>query len=156
MAVATLTYQQVMDGARGPLNDADKVRYPDAELLGHLNDGILALAQLRPYPFDRLRALLSGAQPPAGLPHISLSIGEPRHEPPQFVLQALTSNLGGYGSYPTTAGIPQLRAAAAAWLTRRFRLAPGAVDPETMLSDQTGRPLSIVHGGQPLRDLVAV
>ena len=38
-----------------------------------------ALAQLRPYPFERLRALLAGAKPPAGLPHISLSIGEPRH-----------------------------------------------------------------------------
>ena len=80
-----------------------------------------ALAQLRPYPFERLRALLAGARPPADLKHISLSIGEPRHSPPQFVLDALTANLAGYGSYPTTAGIPQLRAAAAAWLTRRFR-----------------------------------
>ena len=38
-----------------------------------------ALAQLRPYPFERLRALLAGARPPADLKHISLSIGEPRH-----------------------------------------------------------------------------
>lgn len=97
-----------------------------------------ALRQLRPYPFERLRALLAGAQPPASLPHISMSIGEPRHEPPPFVLQALTENLAGYGSYPTTAGIAQLRTAAAAWLTRRFQLHPGAVDPETMLIPVNG------------------
>lgn len=83
-----------------------------------------ALGQLRPYPFERLRALLAGAQPPLSLPHISMSIGEPRHEPPPFVLQALIANQSGYGSYPTTAGIPQLRAAAAGWLTRRFQLRP--------------------------------
>jgi N-succinyldiaminopimelate aminotransferase len=97
-----------------------------------------ALGQLRPYPFERLRGLLAGAQPPGSLPHISMSIGEPRHEPPSFVLQALTANLAGYGRYPTTAGIPQLRAAAAAWLTRRFQLRPGAVDPETMLIPVNG------------------
>ncbi|HET9447548.1 MAG TPA: succinyldiaminopimelate transaminase, partial [Steroidobacteraceae bacterium] len=97
-----------------------------------------ALAQLRPYPFERLRALLAGAEPPADLKHISLSIGEPRHEPPRFVLDALTANLAGYGSYPTTAGIPQLRASAAAWLTRRFGLPQGAIDPETMLIPVNG------------------
>ena len=89
-----------------------------------------ALAQLRPYPFERLRALLAGAKPPAGLPHISMSIGEPRHSPPHFVLDALTANLAGYGSYPTTAGVPQLRAAAAAWLTRRFRLPQAPLIPK--------------------------
>jgi N-succinyldiaminopimelate aminotransferase len=97
-----------------------------------------ALAQLRPYPFERLRALLAGAKPPADLKHISLSIGEPRHSPPQFVLDALTANLAGYGSYPTTAGILQLRAAAAAWLTRRFQLPQSSVDPETMLIPVNG------------------
>jgi N-succinyldiaminopimelate aminotransferase len=97
-----------------------------------------ALARLRPYPFERLRGLLAGARPPAGLSHISMSIGEPRHEPPAFVLQALTANLAGYGSYPATAGMPQLRTAAAEWLTRRFQLRPGSVDPETMLLPVNG------------------
>jgi N-succinyldiaminopimelate aminotransferase len=67
-----------------------------------------------------------------------MSIGEPRHEPPPFVLEALTKNLAGFGSYPTTAGVPQLRAAAAAWLTRRFQLRPGSIDPETMLIPVSG------------------
>jgi len=97
-----------------------------------------ALARLRPYPFERLRELLAGARPPAALKHISMSIGEPRHEPLPFVLQALTTNLAGYGSYPSTAGVPQLRAAAAGWLTRRFQLPAGSVDPETMVIPVSG------------------
>jgi N-succinyldiaminopimelate aminotransferase len=97
-----------------------------------------ALAKLRPYPFERLRALLAGARPPTDLPHIPMSIGEPRHEPPAFVLEALTGNLAGFGSYPTTAGVPQLRAAAAAWLTRRFQLRAGSIDPEKMLIPVNG------------------
>jgi N-succinyldiaminopimelate aminotransferase len=97
-----------------------------------------ALARLHPYPFERLRALLAGAQAPAHLAHISMSIGEPRHAPPQFVLDALTSNLATLGNYPSTIGVPQLRNAAAAWLTRRFKLPTGAINPETMLLPVTG------------------
>lgn len=97
-----------------------------------------SLARLQPYPFERLRVLLAGAHPPAGLPHISLSIGEPRHDPPPFVLRALTDNLATLGSYPATAGLPQFRAAAAAWLTRRFKLPPGSVDPDTMVLPVNG------------------
>ena len=97
-----------------------------------------ALARLHPYPFERLRALLAGAQPPAHLAHISMSIGEPRHAPPQFVLDALTSNLATLGSYPSTLGLPQLRNAAAGWLTRRFKLPAGAMNPETMLLPVNG------------------
>ena len=97
-----------------------------------------ALATLQPYPFERLRTLLAGAQPPADLPHIALSIGEPRHAPPAFVLEAVTRNLSGLGSYPVTVGIPQLRAAIANWLTRRFALPPGSVSPETMVLPVNG------------------
>lgn len=97
-----------------------------------------SLARLQPYPFERLRLLLAGARPPAALPHISLSIGEPRHEPPPFVLQALTDNLATLGSYPATAGLPQLRAAVAAWLTRRFKLPAGSVNPDTMVLPVNG------------------
>jgi N-succinyldiaminopimelate aminotransferase len=97
-----------------------------------------SLARLQPYPFERLRLLLAGAQPPAGLPHISMSIGEPRHASPQFVLQALTDNLATLGSYPATAGAPQFRAAAAAWLTRRFALPAGSVNAESMVLPVNG------------------
>jgi N-succinyldiaminopimelate aminotransferase len=97
-----------------------------------------ALAKLRPYPFERLRKLLAGAQPPAGLPHISMSIGEPRHTPPAFVAQALSDNLQGLASYPAALGVPQLRTAAASWLTRRFGLPAGSIDPETTVLPVNG------------------
>jgi N-succinyldiaminopimelate aminotransferase len=97
-----------------------------------------SLARLQPYPFERQRLLLAGAQPPANLPHISMSIGEPRHEPPPFVLQALTEQLGTLNSYPLTPGLPQFRAAVAGWLTRRFALRAGAMDPDTMVLPVNG------------------
>ncbi len=96
------------------------------------------LASLRPYPFERLRALLAGATPPAGLPHISMSIGEPRHAPPQLVLDAFTQHLETLGNYPATLGLPQFRAAIAAWLERRFALPKAAVDSESMILPVNG------------------
>lgn len=42
------TCQQILDRARVPLNDADKTRYPDAELLSYLCDGIAEAYALRP------------------------------------------------------------------------------------------------------------
>jgi N-succinyldiaminopimelate aminotransferase len=62
------------------------------------------LARLQAYPFERLRALLADAVAPAGLSSISLSIGEPRHEPPAFVLAALARHLHQLDSYPATRG----------------------------------------------------
>ena len=44
------------------------------------------IARLHTYPFEKLAALLAGNQPPADLAHIALSIGEPKHEPPAFVV----------------------------------------------------------------------
>ncbi|AOY90561.1 hypothetical protein BKK79_00990 [Cupriavidus sp. USMAA2-4] len=42
------TVQQVMDRGRKPLNDADKVRYPDSDLLDYVNDGVAEIYELRP------------------------------------------------------------------------------------------------------------
>lgn len=42
------TYQSVVDLARIPLNDTDKVRYYDATLLSFANHGMLTLAKRRP------------------------------------------------------------------------------------------------------------
>ena len=80
------------------------------------------LQQLQPYPFERLRQLFAGLSPPADRQHINLSIGEPRHAAPPFVLRAIADNLDKLANYPATAGIPELREAIAAWLQRRFRL----------------------------------
>ena len=87
-----------------------------------------ALTQLQPYPFEKLRALLAGAQPPADKRPIALSIGEPKHKSPDFVAQALASNLDQLAVYPTTLGIPALREAIAAWCERRFGVPSGWLD----------------------------
>ncbi len=96
------------------------------------------LERLQPYPFERLRTLLAGANPPAGLKHIPLSIGEPRHAPPALVIEALTRSLDTLGSYPLVLGIPELREAIARWLERRFMLPAAAVNHETMVLPVNG------------------
>jgi N-succinyldiaminopimelate aminotransferase len=94
---------------------------------------------LQPYPFERLRTLLAGARPPTALPHIPLSIGEPRHPPPAFIAEALTRALGeSLGSYPVALGLPLLREAIARWLERRFRLPAGAVRADDMVLPVNG------------------
>ena len=93
---------------------------------------------LRPYPFERLRTLLAGAAPPATLPHIPLSIGEPKHTPPAFVGAALTRALDTLGSYPLALGLAELRTTIARWLERRFALPAGAVNAESMVLPVNG------------------
>lgn len=88
-----------------------------------------ALSLLQPYPFEKLRALLADAQPPAEKLPISLSIGEPKHPSPAFVAEALTANLAQLSVYPTTLGIPALREAIARWCERRFGVDTGNIDP---------------------------
>ncbi len=92
------------------------------------------LEKLQQYPFEKLAALKAGVVPPIDLTAIVMSIGEPRHPAPDFVLDAIKQNLGagansGLSSYPLTAGSLELRQAIASWLTKRFDLA-GLVDSE--------------------------
>ena len=75
------------------------------------------LNKLNPYPFERLRALV-GTDPA----EINLSIGEPKHPTPRLVKDALTAALDGLSTYPMTAGTPELKAAIAGWLERRYRI----------------------------------
>jgi len=96
------------------------------------------LARLHPYPFERLAQLQAQARPPADLAPIAMSIGEPQHAPARVVLQALERVFDRLGSYPTTAGTLDLRAAAAHWLARRFCLGAAAVDPHTMVLPVNG------------------
>ena len=94
--------------------------------------------RLHAYPFERLRALLDGATPPSSLPHIPLSIGEPKHAPPPFVAASLTAALDTLGAYPAALGLAELREAAARWLERRFGLMPGSVDAGRMVLPVNG------------------
>jgi N-succinyldiaminopimelate aminotransferase len=93
---------------------------------------------LHTYPFEKLARLKSGAEPPKDLPHIAMSIGEPQHEAPPFVLETLKQNLHRLGSYPATIGLIELRSSIARWLERRFSLGSGKVNPETMVLPVNG------------------
>lgn len=88
------------------------------------------LNTLHPYPFEKLAQLFKGAQPPAHLTPIALSIGEPKHASPQFVAEILTQNLAKMAVYPTTKGIPALRQTIAQWATQRFGLQRCTLDAE--------------------------
>ncbi len=95
------------------------------------------LARLHPYPFERLARLIAGATPPPARAPIALSIGEPKHEPPPLLVEALVRALPALGSYPATAGLPEFRRSVAGWLDRRYRLG-GSLDPDTMLLPVSG------------------
>ena len=96
------------------------------------------LARLQPYPFEKLAALKAGVKPPADLGPIALSIGEPKHPTPDFITETLIAHLHLLASYPTTRGLPVLRQAIADWLTRRFQLPAGGLDPERQILPLNG------------------
>lgn len=85
------------------------------------------LEDLRDFPFDRLRALLGPLQPPADLEPLMLSIGEPRHPPPDLVAETLARSKDLWGKYPGIDGTPEFRQTIADWLIRRYGLAENAV-----------------------------
>jgi succinyldiaminopimelate transaminase len=83
--------------------------------------------RLPPYPYDRLAGLAKVASAHEG-GMVDCSIGTPFDAPFPAVIEALASS-GAERGYPLSAGSPQLREAAAAWLHQRFGLmeAPSAV-----------------------------
>ena len=88
------------------------------------------LDKLHPYPFEKLSALKSGITPNPELKHIALSIGEPKHKSPEFVIQELQQQLNGVSAYPLTKGISELRQAITDWLTQRFNLPEDSLNAE--------------------------
>jgi N-succinyldiaminopimelate aminotransferase len=94
------------------------------------------LDRLQPYPFEKLRALLADITPNPTMRPVALSIGEPKHPSPPFVLRTLADNLDKAAVYPTTLGIAELRQGIADWLQRRFQLA--RIDPATQIIPVNG------------------
>jgi N-succinyldiaminopimelate aminotransferase len=106
------------------------------------------LEHLQPYPFERLNALKSGITPPAGYPSVMLSIGEPKHPPPDFVLAQLTDAVAmrrDLAIYPATRGSVELRTAIADWLGGRFSV---TVDPEHQVLPVAGTREALFSFGQ--------
>jgi len=81
------------------------------------------LNQLQLYPFEKLKQLFSGITPCADYSAINLGIGEPKHATPDLIKQAITDNLSGLASYPSTLGSDTLRNAIASWIGKRYDIA---------------------------------
>ncbi|SUD91470.1 succinyldiaminopimelate transaminase [Psychrobacter phenylpyruvicus] len=88
------------------------------------------LELLHPYPFAKMATLLADSTPASEYETIKLGIGEPKHQPPAFVLDVLAENLNRVQNYPSTNGLPELRQAIAQWLSRRFKLSNIDVDSQ--------------------------
>ena len=83
------------------------------------------------YPFEALRTLLNPVTPRVNDAPILMSVGEPQHQPPALLAETLAAHAHEWNKYPPMAGTPELRQAIVDWLTRRYRLPPGALDPDT-------------------------
>ncbi|WP_417846739.1 aminotransferase class I/II-fold pyridoxal phosphate-dependent enzyme [Thalassospira povalilytica] len=83
------------------------------------------LDQLPAYPFPRLAALLDGIEP--GQSPLVMSIGEPQHEPPAMITEAMVKHASLWHKYPPGSGTPELRDAIKNWLDRRYNLPAGMI-----------------------------
>ncbi len=75
-------------------------------------------SNLPEYAFPRLRALLDHHQPGGDIVH--MTIGEPKHDFPPWVTDVIMENAAGFQGYPPNEGSPELRAAIADWVNRRY------------------------------------
>ena len=88
------------------------------------------LNKLHPYPFQKIAELYADVTP-VDIPMVSLAIGEPKHKTPEIILNAIRDNLAGFSNYPVTAGSIELRTSISNWLSQRFNIADGVLNPAT-------------------------
>jgi N-succinyldiaminopimelate aminotransferase len=96
------------------------------------------LDRLDTYPFAQLASLLAEVTPRANERPILMSVGEPQHQPPPLLAETVARNAELWNRYPPMAGTPELRAAAAGWLARRYGLPAGMIEPERHLLALSG------------------
>lgn len=109
------------------------------------------LDALHPYPFEKLRRLLAQADtPPPNLTSINLSIGEPKHETPQVLIDAMQNAMAGLAKYPPTKGDAGLRNAIANWFARRYDIS--RPDPDTQILPALGSREALFSCAQTIID----
>ena len=74
------------------------------------------------YPFEKLNTLLQDITPNSDYSALSLTIGEPQFETPEFILDALNAHAPLLNKYPKTAGEAVLRDAMLSYNKQRFGL----------------------------------
>ena len=77
-------------------------------------------SNLPAYPFARLRNLLDPIK--SARPTLTMTIGEPTHAFPSWVVDIITQNASGFNSYPPNDGTPELRSAISGWLAWRYQV----------------------------------
>ena len=106
------------------------------------------LDRLQPYPFERLNALLEGVSPNPSREPVALSLGEPKHAAPDFVVASLAAAdtiRHGLATYPPTRGSERLRTAISRWIARRFGAQP---DPAREVLPVSGTREALFSFGQ--------
>jgi len=75
-------------------------------------------SNLPAYAFPRLRSLLDAHAPGGEVLH--MTIGEPRHEFPRWIVDIIAEHADGFGNYPVNEGMPALLEAMSGWINRRY------------------------------------
>jgi acetylornithine aminotransferase len=115
------------------------------------------LAGLARYPFVRLDEAKRTAKS-RGIELIDFGQGDPREETEPFIREALTAGVAPTMGYPLAVGLPELRAAIAAWVASRFGV---VLDPGREIVPTLGSKEAVFHLAQVVdttgdRDLVLV
>ena len=111
----------------------------------HLSPGLRAS---EPYPFEELDRRKAAAIA-VGRSVVDFGVGDPREETPAFIRQALKDAVQPTSSYPRAAGLPELRAAIASWVDRRFGV---TLDPDVHILPTLGSKEPIFSLAQALLD----
>lgn len=100
-----------------------------------------ALRALRPYPMAQLQARRQ-AIAARGTRVFDFGTGDPTEPTPPFILEALKQALPTVSQYPSVAGTPALRQAAADYCARRFGV---TLDPARQVLPSAGSKEAIFH-----------
>src|SRR4051812_34212595 len=100
-----------------------------------------ALRALKPYPMAELQAR-KAALTRAGRRVLDFGTGDPIEPTPPFIPEALRQALPAVSQYPSVAGTPALRQAAADYLVRRFGV---RLDAQTQILPSAGSKEAIFH-----------
>ncbi len=92
-----------------------------------------SLSKLSDYPFQRLRDLLDHHDIPEGREALAMSIGEPQHQPPHLLQDAVNENAHLWNKYPPIAGNEALKSAGKGFLDRRYNLKADFLPLEAVL-----------------------
>lgn len=90
-------------------------------------------SNLPAYAFPRLRDLLDAHAPGGEVVH--MTIGEPRHAFPRWIVDVIADHADGFGQYPVNEGMPALLQAASDWVARRYGV---TLDPDTRVMALNG------------------